>query len=100
MKIKALLAVVTLTVSGFSYAGVENCSTGNNSLTPTDFYKPSGYTLQYKQDGVCLYKKDGEEIYAQVVDLAGGADIKFKTGSKWPCIHHPEHPSQGPLMEE
>lgn len=81
MKIKALLAVATLTVSGFSYAGVENCATGNNLLTPTDFDKPSGYTLQYKQEGVCLYKKDGEEIYAQVVDLAGGADIKFKTGT-------------------
>ena len=81
MKIKALLAVATLSVSGFSYSGVENCATGNNSLTPTNFYKPSGYTLQYKQDGVCLYKKDGDDVYIQLVDLKSGATVKFGTGN-------------------
>lgn len=80
MKIKTLLTVATLTVSGFSNAGVENCATGNNLLTPTNFYKPSGYTLQYKQDGVCLYKKNGVDVYIQLVDLKGGASVNFGTG--------------------
>jgi hypothetical protein len=75
-KIKMAIVAVALVCSGGVFAA-DNCVNGNNLLPATSFNKANGYTLQYKEDGVCLYKKDGSDIYAQVVDLAAGANITF-----------------------
>jgi hypothetical protein len=70
-------------LSGFLLCGLsfnlyaDNCVTGNNSLPSTLFNKANGYTLLNKNDGVCLYKKDGKNIYAQVIDLSSGAKVTF-----------------------
>lgn len=72
------LCALTFIFTSNSFA--ENCSNGVSMLTPTDFWVPNGYNLQSKNDGICIYRKNGENTYIQVIDLAGGANVKFLTG--------------------
>lgn len=69
-----LCSMATLSTNVFAV----NCSNGASLLTPTEFSVPSGYLLQSKNDGICIYK-GSNNVYIQVVDLAGGANVKFAT---------------------
>lgn len=79
MKKVILSGILLLNFSANVYA--DNCVTGNNLLPSTTFSKANGYTLLNKEDGVCLYKKDGKNIYAQIVDLSAGAKVGFGISS-------------------
>lgn len=54
-----LCSMATLSTNVFAV----NCSNGASLLTPTEFSVPSGYLLQLKNDGICIYKGSNNVLF-------------------------------------